>query len=507
MSRCATLRGTYAQRVLRRRHTRTDDADDDQGDWDDDHIDDVDDGYDDEPVVDRTTSVGPGGRMLGTVIAVALMGAVLVGGYQWFERERDVVPDPVGWSAIAVTDRPTGTVTMLDRELNTIASVATGSPISSVVAGGGTLTLARSDAIIVHPFDDDPVIVPIPPGHVVAALPTNSDLVLTIGDEAGGDLTIVTNSTNVIPIVTTLGALTGEPTPRYFTSDIRHDTAGNVITVADTVNFQTILITTGAQQPVYLPDLALGVHPELIVTNQTVGDRAELGMFDLDGTRIRTIATPAVRGGTITADGQRFVFVTRDGRVMRVERISNNIDELSNIDIGTDHAVNTVTSTLGGSRLWAMSDHRASLLALDGDILGRWVTNDPVSAEPLTAHSRCAIIHTDGTSRLIDLIDGRELTEVPTLTGLTQSRDGCLITGVSVGNQRHPALVGAFGVLNLGERRVLAMAPDSSAVILSNDAQAVLVSTNDLRDANNGGPAANLRAIGPSGDLYSFIPD
>ena len=61
----------------------------------------------------------------------------------------------------------------------------------------------------------------------------------------------------------------------------------------------------------YLPDLALAVHPQLVVTSQTVGDRAEIGLFDPNGDRIRTISTPAVRGGAITADGERFVFVTK----------------------------------------------------------------------------------------------------------------------------------------------------------------------------------------------------
>ena len=42
---------------------------------------------------------------------------------------------------------------------------------------------------------------------------------------------------------------------------------------------------------------------------------------------------------------------------------------------------------------------------------------------------------------------------------------------------------------------------------LTDDAGAVLVTTDDLNRAENGGDPADLRPIGPVGDLYSFIPD
>lgn len=453
------------------------------------------------------TGIGPGGRMLGTVIAVALMGAVLVGGYQWFDRERDVVPDPISWSRIAITDRASGTITIVDDQLATLERVESGNTISTVITGGGSLALVRANEIILDPFTTDPTNIPIPPGHVVRALPADGELIATIGDDAGGDLVIVVDRDVEPPLITALGALTGEPSPRYFPTDIRHDPAGTIVTVADTTNFQTILITPGATEPIYLPDLALAVHPSLVVTNQTVGDRAEIGMFDIEGNRIRTIPTPAVRGGTISANGERFVFVTRDGRVMRTMPTTNSVDELSNLQIGTDAAITQVTSTVGGARLWAMSEHRAALIALDGDILGRWVTNAPIDVAPLTSHSRCAVVHTDNTSRLIDLVNGRELAEIPDVTGLSQSGDGCLVTGVRTGEERTPVLIGPFGALDLGSRRVLAMAPDSTAVILTDDAGAVLVTTDDLNRAENGGDPADLRPIGPVGDLYSFIPD
>ena len=156
----------------------------------------------------------------------------------------------------------------------------------------------------------------------MSALPTANDLSVVIGDDSGGNLAIVTDVVGLRPVVMDLGVFTDEPNPRYFPTDIRHDSAGTLFAIADTVNFQTVLVTPTSTTPVYLPDLALAVHPQLVVTSQTVGDRAEIGLFDPNGDRIRTISTPAVRGGAITADGERFVFVTKGGRIMRVTRTS-----------------------------------------------------------------------------------------------------------------------------------------------------------------------------------------
>ena len=63
--------------------------------------------------------------MLGTVIAVAMLGAIVVGGVQWIERERDVVPDPVSWTSIVTADRVTGDLTLRYSDLAVAATTNT----------------------------------------------------------------------------------------------------------------------------------------------------------------------------------------------------------------------------------------------------------------------------------------------------------------------------------------------------------------------------------------------
>lgn len=444
------------------------------------------------------------GKMLGTVIAVAMLGAIVVGGVQWIERERDVVPDPVSWTSIVTADRVTGDLTLRYSDLAVAATTNHGPRVSAVLDGGGAVAVVLPNQVIVEPFDLLPTTLDIPQGHRVSALPTANDLSVVIGDDSGGNLAIVTDVAGLRPVVMDLGVFTDEPNPRYFPTDIRHDSAGTLFAIADTVNFQTVLVTPTSTTPVYLPDLALAVHPQLVVTSQTVGDRAEIGLFDPNGDRIRTISTPAVRGGAITADGERFVFVTKEGRIMRVTRTSNDLEDLGGLELPEGETVNTVATVGGGSRLWVRSDHTAYVVDLSGGIRGRWSANAPMTEEPLTMLSRCAVVHADGVSRLVSLLTGRELNEVTGITGMSRSDDGCLVTGVR-SSDRSGVLVGEFEMVTLAGRRALALAPDATAVVLSSDTGPVIVDVDDLSAAIGGASPASVRALDTGDDLFVLV--
>ena len=458
---------------------------------------------DDEPHDGRRQNPNAG-KMLGTVIAVAVLGAILVGGVQWIERERDIVPDPVTWTSIVTAERVTGDLTLRHSDLNIAATANHGPRISAVLDGGGSVAVVLPDQVIVEPFELLPTVVEIPRDHRVRSLPTTNDLSVVIGDDSGGNLVIVTDVAELRPVIMNLGLYTDEPNPRYFPTDVRHDPEGTLFAIADTVNFQTVLVSPASTTPVYLPDLALAVHPQLIVTSQTVGDRAELGLFDPNGDRIRTISTPAVRGGAITADGERFVFVTREGRIMRVSRTSNDLEDLGGLELPDGELINTVATVGSGSRLWVRSDHTAFVVDLSGGIRGRWSAVDPITEEPLSMLSRCAVVHADGVSRLVSLLNGRELNEVTGITGMSRSDDGCLVTGVRA-EDRSSVLVGEFELVSLAGRRVLALAPDATAVVLSSDLGPVIVDVSDLSTALSGGDLASVRALDTGDDLFVLV--
>lgn len=458
---------------------------------------------DDEPHDGRRQNPNAG-KMLGTVIAVAVLGAILVGGVQWIERERDIVPDPVTWTSIVTAERVTGDLTLRHSDLNIAATANHGPRISAVLDGGGSVAVVLPDQVIVEPFELLPTVVEIPRDHRVRSLPTTNDLSVVIGDDSGGNLVIVTDVAELRPVIMNLGLYTDEPNPRYFPTDVRHDPEGTLFAIADTVNFQTVLVSPASTTPVYLPDLALAVHPQLIVTSQTVGDRAELGLFDPNGDRIRTISTPAVRGGAITADGERFVFVTREGRIMRVSRTSNDLEDLGGLELPDGELINTVATVGSGSRLWVRSDHTAFVVDLSGGIRGRWSAVDPITEEPLSMLSRCAVVHADGVSRLVSLLNGRELNEVTGITGMSRSDDGCLVTGVRA-EDRSSVLVGEFELVSLAGRRVLALAPDATAVVLSSDVGPVIVDVSDLSTALSGGDLASVRALDTGDDLFVLV--
>ncbi len=478
-----------------------------------DAVDDVDDADPGDPTVFRPSEDDTreehrhnpnAGKMLGAVIAVAMLGAIVVGGVQWIERERDVVPDPVSWTSIVTADRVTGDLTLRYSDLAVATTTNHGPRVSAVLDGGGAVAVVLPNQVIVEPFDLLPTTLDIPQGHRVSALPTANDLSVVIGDDSGGNLAIVTDVAGLRPVVMDLGVFTDEPNPRYFPTDIRHDSAGTLFAIADTVNFQTVLVTPSSTTPVYLPDLALAVHPQLVVTSQTVGDRAEIGLFDPNGDRIRTISTPAVRGGAITADGERFVFVTKEGRIMRVTRTSNDLEDLGGLELPEGETVNAIATVGGGSRLWVRSDHTAYVVDLSGGIRGRWSANAPITEEPLTMLSRCAVVHADGVSRLVSLLTGRELNMVTGITGMSRSDDGCLVTGVR-SSDRSSVLVGEFEMVTLAGRRALALAPDATAVVLSSDTGPIIVEVDDLAAAIAGTSPASVRALDTGDDLFVLV--
>ena len=474
---------------------------------DDDDLDDLDDPDNGRPI---PAGIGPGGRMLGIVMIVALLGALAVGAWEYLRTERDTVPDPLGWSNLVATERVTGDLSLLDPALASLATANHGTGISAVLDGGGTTAIVQPSALIVDPFSSEPVTVPIPTGANVRSAATPGTLSLLIGNDTGSNLVIVSTSSGTAPIVTDIAALTGEADPRYLPTGVRHDRAGSIFAVADATNFQTVVVTPGATTPVYLPDLPLAAHPTLIVTSQTVGERAELGLFDPDGTRIRTMSVPAVRGGSISASGNRFVFVTRDGRVMAARPTSSSTTDLATLELPVGDSVLAVEPVLGGARLWVVSERSITLIATDGDVIGRWVTDTTISAEPVSMTARCAVVHTDVTSHLVDLDSGRIIADIADVSGLTASDDGCLLTGVQRTGDNEHLLIGRFGTIGLAGRRALGLAPDASAAVLSSDTGPVLVDVVALAAAADGGTdiaPATPNAIGLPADLFTFVSD
>ena len=82
-----------------------------------------------------------------------MLGAIVVGGVQWIERERDVVPDPVSWTSIVTADRVTGDLTLQYSDLAVAATTNHGPRVSAVLDGGGAVAVVLPNQVIVEPFD------------------------------------------------------------------------------------------------------------------------------------------------------------------------------------------------------------------------------------------------------------------------------------------------------------------------------------------------------------------
>jgi len=86
--------------------------------------------------------------------------------------------------------------------------------------------------------------------------------------------------------------------------------------------------------------------------------------------------------------------------------------------------------------------------------------------------------------------------------GRTAGDDGCLLTGVDVsGSTNQAVLAGPSGRVGLGAGQVLALAPDASAVVVSDGTTARLFTVSD-NDNTTGGAELDVTA-----DLFTFIVD
>ena len=145
--------------------------------------------------------------MLGTVIAVAMLGAIVVEAFsgsnvsemlfltQWVDldryRRQGDRRSHLRYSDLAVA-----------------ATASHGPRVSAVLDGGGAVAVVLPNQVIVEPFDLLPTTLDIPRGHRVSALPTANDLSVVIGDDSGGNLAIVTDVAGLRPVVMDLGVFT-----------------------------------------------------------------------------------------------------------------------------------------------------------------------------------------------------------------------------------------------------------------------------------------------------------
>ena len=430
-------------------------------------------------------------RMLLAVGATTVLGAGILGGAALLRGDGGVTTPPVRWEAIVIADRLTGDVSLLDATgaVLTGATLPSFSGVDRLVTGAGDVAARSGVDLFLNPFGDDPPTVPLPPGAALRAIQAPGAGTVLIGG-TGDDLTITSLSPTASNTARTLSSITGEPTPRYPVADVRADASGTMLAVPDATNFQTVVVNLSADTITYFPDLPLALRGDLVVTAQRVGDRMELGLFAASGERLRTVPTEVIVGGTIPPSASRFVFVTRGGEIWSARPARSDAERIG--AISGPSMVTSVRAALDGRRLVVGSEGVIAVVDVDGESVLRR-ESPGIFDEGTDVASRCMTLRLGTTIELIDLDNGALITSVSDVDVTARSHDGCLL---AVNGPSGAALMGSGGVTPVGGS-VLAVAPDSSAAIVSEFGLLSLVHYHDGIDETI---ALNVR-----GDLAEFV--
>ena len=429
--------------------------------------------------------------MLIAVLFVTVLGAGVLGGAALLRGDGGVMSPPVRWEALVIADRLTGDLSLLDESGAVLAGATLPSfgGVDRLVTGAGDVAARSGVDLFLNPFGDDPPTVPVPPGADLRAIQAPGTGTVLIGG-TGDDLTITSLSPTASSLARTLSSITGEPTPRYPVADVRADASGTMLAVPDATNFQTVVVNLSADTITYFPDLPLALRGDLVVTAQRVGDRMELGLFAASGERLRTVPTEVILGGTIPPSASRFVFITRGGEIWSARPAQSDAERIG--AVSGPSMVTSVRAALDGRRLVVGSEGVVAVVDIDGESVLRR-ESPGILDEGTDVASRCMTLRLGTTIELIDLDNGALITSVSDVDVTARSHDGCLL---AVNGPSGAALVGSGGVTPVGGS-VLAVAPDSSAAIVSESGVLSLVRYHDGID--------ETVALDVRGDLAEFV--
>ena len=230
-----------------------------------------------------------------------------------------------------------------------------------------------------------------------------------------------------------VGEVAEQSDPRLLADSIRVDDDGTAFAIGDGRNFQTVVVRFGRVDAEFFPDVPMAVADDLVVTSQTVGSSAEIGLFDAEGERLASIASEERPiGGLI--DGDRFVFVSETGAIFAATAGDESPRRLGVIVLPQGDVVQAVWPALDGTRLVATGTGFLAIVDLDGTTLFQTTFATPTATLTPTPTWRCVPIGGSGVfTSLVDLVTGQAVADLQGGDVVTVSSDGC---GVQLDSDR-----------------------------------------------------------------------
>jgi len=446
--------------------------------------------------------------LVGTALVTLVFAAGVVG---WrFLRDDDSSPggDRATWSSIALVDRVSGDVTLVDADGEVITESPAHGRTGSLFAFDGVLSLANSRTLTVlrDPTDETAEVLTIemPERGQIAPVRTTERTFLALGPAAGGDVLLVDPVDGVITDIGELASSASPTTPKMYVDTMRTNDTGSMFAIADAANFQTIVVRPDETEPYFLADQPVAVGDDLVATTQTVGLQADISLVDLERSAKATASTqiPAGAIGVMTDDALTFVSV--DGGVFRIEPGDDDATRLGAVAVPTGALIQWVHPAADGRRLVVSGDTFEAVVDLEGRTLFTTTFPSAVDTPPPDPTWSClAVGGSGGYHSIIDLTTGEQLADLSGIDDvIATSADGCIVLADRGGTVE---LIGTDGTATIGDDVTAVLGPDGHSVVrVTTEGVTEFVPIDD--DFTLGDPV-DLSGLTGSNTLVTFVPD
>lgn len=400
-------------------------------------------------------------RMLvSTVLITAIVAGVVFGWRSFTGSAGDGGGAPADWDGIALVDRASGEVTVLDHDgVEQHRLVGTGG-VTDVHVHGDRLALVGTTAITVTGTTADavPTIVPIERGSVVVPVETPETLHLLVGDPAGGNLLVVDVDDGSVLDVAALAAPT---VPKLFVETVQVSADGSTFAVADAAAFQTIVVGDTIDGAVFLADQPVAVGEELVATSQVVNLQADVALVDLERRTEAIVPTELPRGGVMVDD--ELTMVSAAGGVFHVTKGDREAERVGTVAVPAGGSVLGAHPTLLGERLVVAGTTFQAVVDLDGTTRFTTTFTEPVDVDTPRPGWRCLPVGGgDSYHSIVDLRSGEQLADLTGLSVVAAADDGCTVIAERDGVSE---LIDETAVVPLGRLRDAALSPDGRTVV------------------------------------------
>lgn len=413
-------------------------------------------------------------RMLVTTVAVTAIIAFGVIGWQVVRGDDDEVRSGGGaWSEIAVVDRATGAITLLDPDgAETDTTVGRGRVVD-LHAYGDRLALIGATQILVTGGDIDPVSIPIDRTASISPIHTANALHLVIGNPTGGNVEIIDVATGD---VLNIGDLAEQTNPLLFAETVRWSADASAFAVADAANFQTILVEPGATTATFFPDQPVALNAERIATSQVVGQQADIALFDRERKNQALVPTPIPAGGVMIDND--LIMAATDGSIYLVAGGQEEADRLGQVAVPSGATVASIHPTFDGQRLVVAGPVFVAVIDLDGKTIFTTTFTTPIDIEaPMPGWTCLPVGGGDTYHSLITLETGEQLADLSGVEVTGVAEDGCTLLGERNGVAE---VISTEESIVIGRVRSAELGPDGRSLVrTSTSGKTELVTIND----------------------------